>query len=87
MSVLMEMLPVVEEQTNHWELIVDEKDTLKTEIKRLNAQATQAKMDLHDLAEDLPVGWENILELANRTYAAYRDLTAARARLASFPGG
>ncbi|MEY2334040.1 CCE_0567 family metalloprotein [Acidithiobacillus ferrianus] len=87
MTTCMEMLPVVEEKTNHWELIVDEKDALKTDIKRLNAQATQAKMDLHDLAEDLPVGWENILDLANRTYAAYRDLMAARARLASFPGG
>ena len=61
----------------------------KRELRWFKGQkrATQAKMDLHDLAEDLPIGWENILELANRTYAAYRDLTAARARLASFPGG
>ncbi|MBA4262201.1 MAG: hypothetical protein C0443_09360, partial [Comamonadaceae bacterium] len=33
-------------------------DELKLRLKKLNAQATQAKMDLHDLSEDLPTGWE-----------------------------
>ena len=28
-------------------------DTLKAEVKKLNAKATQAKMDLHDLSEEL----------------------------------
>lgn len=30
-------------------------DTLKAEIKKLSAKAIQAKMDLHDLSEELPV--------------------------------
>ena len=60
-------------------------EDLKTEIKKLNAKATKAKMDLHDLAEDLPIGWENILQLATDTYAAYRDLTAAKERLSTLP--
>lgn len=65
---------------------MDEKETLKAEIKRLNGRATQLKMDLHDLAEDLPIGWENITDLATQTQMAYRDLTAARARLAALNG-
>ena len=30
-------------------------DTLKAEIKKLSAKAMQAKMDLHDLSEELPM--------------------------------
>jgi hypothetical protein len=56
-------------------------DTLKAQVKKLNVQATQLKMDLHDLSEELPVNWENILELAARTYGAYKALADARARL------
>lgn len=65
---------------------MDEKETLKAEIKRLNGRATQLKMDLHDLAEDLPIGWENIPDLAMQTHTAYHDLIAARARLAALNG-
>jgi hypothetical protein len=56
-------------------------DDLKAEIKRLNSQATALKMDLHDLAEDLPTGWERILEVAGKTYATYEQLAAAKTRL------
>lgn len=53
-------------------------DELKLRIKKLNAQATQAKMDLHDLSEDLPTGWERIPEVAQRCHAAHVALTQAR---------
>ncbi|WP_085314679.1 CCE_0567 family metalloprotein [Derxia lacustris] len=53
-------------------------EELKAKIKKLNAQATQAKMDLHDLSEDLPTGWEKILEVAQRAYDAHVALTEAR---------
>jgi hypothetical protein len=56
-------------------------DTLKAEVKKLNAQATQLKMDLHDLSEDLPTGWEKIPEIAQKTFTAYQQLTEARKRL------
>ncbi|MBP7337938.1 CCE_0567 family metalloprotein [Niveispirillum sp.] len=56
-------------------------DTLKTEIKKLSAKAMQAKMDLHDLSEELPVNWASILEVAQRTYAAFAELEAKRASL------
>ena len=55
--------------------------SLKAQVKKLNAQATQLKMDLHDLSEELPVNWENILEVAARTYGAYKALADARSRL------
>lgn len=31
-------------------------------------------MDLHDLSEELPVGWESIPEVATRAYQAYQRL-------------
>ena len=56
-------------------------DALKLEAKKLNAKATQAKMDLHDLSEDLPTNWEQILEVAQRAHDAYAALTAVRKQL------
>ncbi len=57
--------------------------TLKEEIKKLNAKATQAKMDLHDLSEELPTNWERIPEVARTAHEAHAALIAARARLAA----
>jgi hypothetical protein len=56
-------------------------DTLKAEIKKLSAQALQAKMDLHDLAEDLPIGWPDILAVAQRAHDAYKTLESKREQL------
>ena len=58
-------------------------EALKAEIKKLNAQATQLKMDLHDLSEELPIGWERIPEMAVKTFQAYQKLAAARQKLAA----
>ena len=58
-------------------------DTLKTEIKKLNARATQAKMDLHDLSEELPTGWDRIPEVARVAHEAHAALMDARRRLAA----
>ena len=57
-------------------------DALKAEAKKLNAKATQAKMDLHDLSEELPTNWERILEVAQRAHDAHAALMDARRRLA-----
>jgi hypothetical protein len=57
-------------------------DTLKAEIKKLNARATQAKMDLHDLSEELPINWERIPDVARVAHEAHAALMAARQRLA-----
>jgi hypothetical protein len=61
-------------------------EALKAEVKKLNAQATQAKMDLHDLSEELPVQWETIPAVAQKCHEAYARLTEARARLKAAEG-
>ena len=61
-------------------------DTLKLEIKKLSSQAVQAKLDLHDLSEDLPAGWERIPEVAQKTFQTYERLFAARQKLAGLGG-
>ena len=58
-------------------------DTLKAEIRKLNAKATQAKMDLHDLSEELPTNWERIPEVARLAFEAHAALVQARKRLAT----
>ena len=62
-------------------------DTLKTEIKKLNARATQAKMDLHDLSEELPINWERIPDVARAAHEAHAALIAARNQLAALQAG
>ncbi|MEI6558075.1 MAG: CCE_0567 family metalloprotein [Rhodospirillaceae bacterium] len=61
-------------------------DALKARIKSLNARATQAKMDLHDLSEELPLGWQKIPDVAARTHELYAELTAARDALKTAAG-
>jgi hypothetical protein len=58
-------------------------DGLKAEIKKLNARATQAKMDLHDLSEELPTNWQRIPEVARIAHEAHAALVDARERLAA----
>jgi hypothetical protein len=57
-------------------------DALKAELKKLNARATQAKMNLHDLSEDLPTNWEKILDVAQAAHDAHAKLMAARQAVA-----
>ncbi len=56
-------------------------ETLKTEIRKLSSRATAAKMDLHDLAEDLPINWQSIMTVAQKTHDTYAQLEAKRAEL------
>jgi len=62
---------------------MEDLDVIKARVKKLNAQAVQAKMDLHDLSEDLPTNWENILDVAQRAYDAHKNLMAARKEMAA----
>jgi hypothetical protein len=64
----------------------DGKEALKAQVKKLNQQATALKMDLHDLAEDLPTGWERIMDIAGKTYDTHAALAAARKALAGAGG-
>jgi hypothetical protein len=61
-------------------------ETLKAEIKKLSSQAVQAKLDLHDLSEDLPTNWERIPEVAEKTFVIHQKLMEARKKLAVLGG-
>ena len=61
-------------------------ETLKLEIKKLNSQAVQAKLDLHDLSEELPTNWERIPEVAQKTFQIYEKLIAAKQKLTAIGG-
>ena len=53
-------------------------DTLKADIKKLSAKAINTKMNLHDLSEDLPINWPNIMTVAQEAFDAFKALEAAR---------
>jgi hypothetical protein len=56
-------------------------DTLKAEIKKASARAMDAKMNLHDLSEELPVNWQQIMTVAQRAHDAFAELEQKRASL------
>lgn len=56
-------------------------EALKAEIKKLSSKSVTWKMNLHDLSEDLPTNWTNILEVAQETYDTFKALDEARKRL------
>ena len=56
-------------------------EALKTEVKKLSAKAMQAKMDLHDLSEELPQNWQTILNVAQKAHDAFSQLEKKRAEL------
>ena len=56
-------------------------DKLKADIKKLSAKAINAKMNLHDLSEDLPINWPNIMTVAQETFDAFKALEEARRSL------
>ncbi len=58
-------------------------ESLKAEIKKLSAKAMQAKMDLHDLSEELPINWQLILSVAQKAHDAFSELELKRANLKS----
>ncbi|ARE40153.1 hypothetical protein RGUI_2012 [Rhodovulum sp. P5] len=56
-------------------------EELETRVKKLSMRSTNAKMNLHDLAEELPTDWEKIPEVAAETFEVFKELTAARKEL------
>ncbi len=54
---------------------------LETRVKKLSMRSTNAKMNLHDLAEELPVDWQKIPEVAEETHRVFAELADARRAL------
>jgi hypothetical protein len=61
-------------------------EELKAQSRKLSARAMALKMELHDLSEELPQGWERIPEVARRAHEAFEALARVRARLAAQGG-
>jgi hypothetical protein len=40
-------------------------------------------MDLHDLSEELPINWQQILDVAQRAHVAFETLESKRAQLSA----
>ena len=57
-------------------------DELKAQQKKLSARAIDLKLQLHDLAEELPVNWEQIPAVAQRAFEAFKELAALKAKIA-----
>ncbi len=62
---------------------MSELEELQKKVRKLNSRAGAAKMELHDLAEDLPINWTEIRAVAERTYAVFAELDAAKLELAA----
>lgn len=62
---------------------MSELEDLQKKVRKLNSRAGAAKMELHDLAEDLPINWMEIRTVAERTYAVFAELDAAKLELAA----
>ncbi|MVT54067.1 hypothetical protein GPL17_26700 [Bradyrhizobium yuanmingense] len=60
---------------------MSDREGLKAELKILSARATQAKMDLHDLSEELPVNWPSIMSVARKAHNAFAELDRKRREL------
>jgi hypothetical protein len=62
----------------------DEIADLKKAVRKLNSRAGEMKMDLHDLAEGLPVDYETLMETAKKTYDVFHDLDQMKKKLISW---
>ncbi|WP_192243934.1 MULTISPECIES: CCE_0567 family metalloprotein [Mesorhizobium] len=58
-------------------------DEMGKKVRKLQLRAAAAKMKLRDLAEDLPVKWTEIEEVAEKTYAVFAELDDAKRELAA----
>ncbi|KQB15455.1 hypothetical protein H9N28_15950 [Rhodobacter capsulatus] len=56
-------------------------EELEARVKKLSLRATDAKMNLHDLSEELPTDWQKIPEVAEATWQIFKDLDEARKAL------
>ena len=56
-------------------------EELQKKVRKLQSRAGKAKMELHDLAEDLPVNWTEIRAVAEKTFGVFAELDTAKREL------
>jgi len=61
---------------------MSDRESLEEERRNITFSAGPLKLDLTDLAEELPLDWERIPEVAARTHAAYARIAELRERIA-----
>ncbi|WP_432431087.1 CCE_0567 family metalloprotein [Mesorhizobium loti] len=70
------------EETDFHGRIMSNLDEMTKKVRKLQLRATIAKTNLRDLAEDLPVQWIEIEDVAEKKHAVYAELDGARRELA-----
>ncbi|PBB95612.1 CCE_0567 family metalloprotein [Mesorhizobium sp. WSM3862] len=60
---------------------MSELEMLQKKLRKLQARAGDAMMDLHDLAEDLAVNWTEIKAVARKAFEIFAELDAAKEQL------
>ncbi|WP_026622879.1 hypothetical protein M728_005536 (plasmid) [Ensifer sp. WSM1721] len=61
-------------------------EELKKKVRKLQSRAGTAKMELNDLAEDLPVNWTEIKVVAEKAFDAFAQLDAVKRELSALEG-
>lgn len=56
-------------------------EELEKQVRKLSMRSTTAKMNLHDLSEELPTDWQKIPEVAEETFQVFKELAEARKAL------
>ncbi|MER9630020.1 CCE_0567 family metalloprotein [Mesorhizobium sp. M0296] len=58
-------------------------DEMGKKVRKLQLRAAAAKTKLRDLAENLPINWTEIDEVAEKASAVFAELDGARRELAA----
>ncbi|MDK1378636.1 MULTISPECIES: CCE_0567 family metalloprotein [unclassified Sinorhizobium] len=58
-------------------------EELRKKVRKLQSRAGTAKMELHELAEDLPVNWSEVKAVAKRTFDVFAEPDAAKRELSA----
>ncbi|MBT1159489.1 hypothetical protein J1C56_28380 [Aminobacter anthyllidis] len=58
-------------------------EDLQKKVRKLQSRAGTAKMELHDLADDLPINWTEIKAIAEKTFDVFAEFDAAKTELAN----
>ncbi|MEM8957949.1 MAG: CCE_0567 family metalloprotein [Pseudomonadota bacterium] len=56
-------------------------EELQAKVKKLSMRSTTAKMNLHDLSEELPTDWQKIPVIAQETFEVFNELAESRKEL------
>ncbi|MQW72951.1 hypothetical protein GHK50_21770 [Sinorhizobium medicae] len=57
-------------------------EELRKRMRKLQSRAGTAMMELHDLAQDLPSKWTEIMAVAEKAFRAFAELDAMKRELA-----